>query len=381
MKKQIFSLMLSLFCAFFIAAQPPSSDYKLVHFNGFDRDSANMGDELDAGFPLDNDNLTGTYSYPIKKNGYAKNGLLNIAVIKEPTPHPTNPKAPARDFSSSGWHEFVTFRYGYFEAKIKLSKLDHIWSCFWLLKGGGMGQYQEIDIVECMTGSPKGSGFASCSQHWWQDQRENANKTRHQSIDFGNLSLDSFHIYGCEWTPKTLRFFIDGKLRATMKNDDLHDPMHIKFDASRQKTKKKFRRKYSWGTDSTASIYSIDYVKVYQKPNEGSVFAKAQKGDNSSLMGFKSTAKAQKNYADWDNMLHLAWYPQAKYTVVSAPPSMTLREVNYPLGEGGYNFRGELTKGFSYACDVPGTYPVTIKVSFPDLSDFEEEVTFMVKIE
>jgi hypothetical protein len=40
-----------------------------------------------------------------------------------------------------------------------------------------------------------------------------------------------------------------------------------------------------------------------------------------------------------------------------------------------------LTKAFLYACNVPGTYPVTIKITFPELSDFEEEVTFMVKIE
>ena len=169
MKKYIFNVIFAAFMPFLSHAQPPSSQYKLVHLNDFTRDSSNMGDDLDAGYPLDNGNITGTFSYPIKKNTYAKNGLLNIAVIKENTPHPTNAQAPVRDFSGSGWHEFATFRYGYFEAKIKTSKLDHIWNCFWLLKGGGMGQYQEIDIIECFTGSPKGGGYASSSQHWWQD--------------------------------------------------------------------------------------------------------------------------------------------------------------------------------------------------------------------
>ena len=380
MKKYIFKVIFAAFMPFLSHAQPPSSLYKLVHLNDFTRDSSNMGDDLDAGYPLDNGNITGTFSYPIKKNTYAKNGLLNIAVIKENTPHPTNAQAPVRDFSGSGWHEFATFRYGYFEAKIKTSKLDHIWNCFWLLKGGGMGQYQEIDIIECLTGSRKGSGYASCSQHLWQDQKANAKVIKDESIQFDDINLDSFHIYGCEWTPKTLRFFIDGQLRATMKNAGFHDPMQIKLDASRQKTKKRFRRA-TWGTDSTASIYTVDYVKVYQKPNEGSVYAKCQKDDYSSLIILKTTAKAQKNFANWDNMLHLAWYPQAKYTVVSAPPSMTFQEINWAISDNGYNFRGELTKAFSYACDVPGTYPVTIKVSFPELSDFEEDVTFEVKVE
>jgi beta-glucanase (GH16 family) len=378
MKKYIFSL---IFIPFLSAAQPQSSEYKLVYSNDFTHDTTNIGDEISAGFPLDNGNMTGTYSYPIKKNAYVQNGLLNIAVIKEPTPHPTNAKAPARDFSSSSWHEFVTFRYGYFEAKIKTTKLDHIWNCFWLLKGGGMGQYQEIDIIECMTGSRKGSGYASCSQHWWQDQNANADKTRHQSIDFGDINLDSFHLFACEWTPKTLKFFIDGKLRATMKNDDLHDPMFLRFDSSRQKTKKRFRRKYTWGTDSTTSIYNIEYVKVWQMPNTGSVYAKCQKDDYSSLTNLKTAVKARKDFKYWDDLLHLAWYPQAKYTVVSAPPSMSFKEIGWAMSGGGFNYRGELTKAFLYACDVPGTYPVTIKITFPELSDFEEEVTFEVKIE
>jgi hypothetical protein len=373
--------MLIVFSPFLIAAQPPSSEYKLVYVNDFTRDSANMGDELDAGFPLDNGNITGTYSYPIKKNAYAQNGMLNIAVIKETTPHPTNHKAPVRDFSASGWHEFITFRYGYFEAKIKTTKLDHIWNCFWLLKGGGMGQYQEIDIIECLTGSRKGSGYASCSQHLWQDQQANAKVIRDESIDFGDINLDSFHIFACEWTPKTLRFFIDGQLRATMKNGGFYDPMHIKLDASRQKTKKRFRRKYTWGTDTTASIYTVDYVKVYQMPNTGSVYAKCQKDDNSSLINLKTSVKARKDFKYWDDLLHIAWYPQAKYTVVSAPPSMRFKEVDWAMSDGGFNYRGELTKAFLYACDVPGTYPVTIKITFPGLSDFEEEVTFEVKIE
>ena len=382
MKKQIFSIILTAFCSFVIAAQPPSSEYKLVHFNDFNIDSMNMGEDISAGFPLDNGNITGTCSYPIKKNVYAKNGMLNMAVINELTPHPTNPKAPSRDFSGADWHEFVTFRYGYFEAKIKLTKLDHIWSCFWLLKGGGMGRYQEIDIIECFTGSPKGSGYASASQHWWQDQNENANKTRHKNKDFGNINLDSFHIFGCEWTAKTVNFFIDGKLTATMKNDDLHDPMQVKFDVKRQKTRKRKRSKqFSCGTDTTSSIYMIDYIKVYQKPNEGSVYAKAQKDDYSSLMGFASTVKGQKEFKYWENMLHLAWYPQARYTIVSAPKSMKFEEVGWAMSGGGFNYRGELTKAFLYACDVAGTYPVTIKITFPELSDFEEEVTFQVKIE
>jgi hypothetical protein len=61
---------------------------------------------------------------------------------------------------------------------------------------------------------------------------------------------------------------------------------------------------------------------------------------------------------------------------------MTFREITWALGsDNGYNYRGELTKGFLYACNVGGNYRVNIKISFPELSDYEENVAFLVKIE
>ena len=374
------SIFLSIaFSPTLLTAQPPSKAYKLVHFDDFSRDSANMGDELPAGFPLDNGNITGTYSYPIKKNVYAKNGMLNFAVIYEKTPHPNNPDAPIRNFSGADWHEYIAFRYGYFEAKFKITQLDHIWGCFWLLKNQGLGRYQEIDVMECFTASPKGRGYASTSQHWWESV--NSNKTKHWSNDFGNINLDSFHIYGCEWTPKFIKIYIDGVLKSTMDNYDMHDPMQLKFDVKRQKTKKRGRRKYSFGVDTTTSIFMVDYIKVWQMPDSGSIYAKGQKNKRDSVIHLKSIANVSTNTENWENMLHLAWYPQAKYTIIDAPKNMFFHEVMWPLGDNGYNFRGELTKGFSYSCSEKGVYPVKIKITFPDLGDFEEIVNFTVKIE
>ena len=60
---------------------------------------------------------------------------------------------------------------------------------------------------------------------------------------------------------------------------------------------------------------------------------------------------------------------------------MFFHEIMWPLGDNGYNFRGELTKGFSYSCNEKGVYPVKIKITFPDLGDFKEIVNFTVKIE
>lgn len=380
MKKYAFLLAFIALLPFLAVAQPPSDAYKLVHFNDFTRDSADMGDDISKDFPLDNGNVSGTYSYPIKKNVYQKNGFLHNAVLKEWTPHPTNPNAPTRRFSGADWHEYASFRYGYFESRFKITKLDHIWGCFWLLKNNGLGPYQEIDILECFTAAKKGSGYISASEHWWESQ--NSSKTKHWNTDFGAINLDSFHTYGCEWTPTTLRFYIDGELKSTMPNYQMHDPMQIKFDVKRQKSKKRWRKIYSYGVDTTPSVLMADYIRVWQIPNAGSVYGTGQKNLKDSVICLKSIAKAQQKIVHWENMLHVAFYPQARYAISCPSKNMIFNEVLWPLASGeGYNFRGEVTKGFYYACDVAGTYPVKIKVSFPDLSDFEEEVTFMVTIE
>jgi beta-glucanase (GH16 family) len=379
MKKNVFLIALIALLSTLMTAQPPSDAYKLVHFEDFNKDATNIGDEIAPDYPLDNGNITGTCSYPLKKNATISKGLLNLAVINEFTPHPTNPKAEPRNFSGAGWHLFSTFRYGYFEAKFKITKLDHIWGCFWLLKNTGLGRYQEVDIMEFFTASPKNRGYASASQHWWASTR--STKTKHWNRDFGDINLDSFHVYGCEWTPTTLRFFIDGVLKGTIKNYQLHDPMHIKLDMSRQFKQKKGDNA-PCGLDTTRSILMADYVKVWQIPNTKSVYAKAQKNATKELTNLISIAKPQPHFANWDNMLHVAWYPQAKYTISSDSPNMTFREITWALGsDNGYNYRGELTKGFLYACNVGGNYRVNIKISFPELSDYEENVAFLVKIE
>lgn len=96
MKNILISLALITLSPFMVSADPPSSVYKLVHSDDFNDNATNLGDEITAGFPLDNGNVTGTCSWPITANVDISNGALNARVKYEVTPHPTNPAAGYR---------------------------------------------------------------------------------------------------------------------------------------------------------------------------------------------------------------------------------------------------------------------------------------------
>jgi beta-glucanase (GH16 family) len=386
MKNKLIILTLIFFSPFMVFADPPSNSYKLVHSDDFSTDAVNIGDEYSAGYPLDNGNITGTCSWPLKKNVNISDGKLNVSVIHETTPNPQNSLAEVREFSAGAWHTFITFRYGYFETKIKVSQLDQLWGCFWLLKGGQFGPYQEIDIMEFMTGNNPGCGYLSCSQHWWQDKGLNANNTKHWSTDYHDVfstssHLDEYHTYGCEWTPTHIRFFIDGNLWSTMENYDLHDPMFVVLSMGRQ-------HKNNWcGDDLSMSKMEVDYLKVWQKPDISPdvVYTKGEKNkfgpDLNSLTAIGTVGTSFNE----DNMFHMAWYPQGTYTMSWSPqgpftptlssPNMSINQVGWAYADGDWNGRGELTKGFQYICNTPGIYQVTIHLS---TGEFETSKTFTI---
>jgi beta-glucanase (GH16 family) len=393
MKNILIILALIFSLPFILRADPPWSGYKLVHFDDFNDDATNIGDEISAGYPLDNGNVTGTCSWPIKANVDISNGTLNARVKKELTPHPTNSNAGNRVFSAGNWHSYITFRYGYFEAKIKVTELDHVWGAFWLLKGGGIGAYQEIDIMEFMTANPVRGGNLSCSQHWWPTQTPSkdcskywwkgphTSCTRHWSTDYGDvngdLDLSVYHVYGCEWTPTNIKFYIDGNIWCTMDNYDLHDPMHVKIDMGRQK------KDDDCGASTTTSTMMVDYLKVWQIPGStpDGLYTKGEKECQGGLNSLLAIGNAQSSFS-WDNMIHLAWYPQATYTVqYKSSPNIPVNEIGWPFGGGTpWNCRGEITKGFLYASNVPGTYEVSIHIAFPPGYGYAQDKTFTIII-
>ena len=158
------------------------------------------------------------------------------------------------------------WQYGWFEARIKVSDVPGSWPAFWMMPQNfhtwpGDG---EIDIMEyaiSTQGKDKSSSSIHCNAFNWPAGTQ---KTHVQAVP---KAATEYHVYALEWTAEEMKFYVDGKLHLTFKNDGKgYD--HWPFDAP-------FYLKFNmaWGgnmggkTDLSGlpATYEVDYVRVFKK--------------------------------------------------------------------------------------------------------------------
>ena len=158
------------------------------------------------------------------------------------------------------------WQYGWFEARIKVSDVKGTWPAFWMMPKNyktwpGDG---EIDIMEyaiSTQGKDKSSSSIHCNAYNWP---KNTQKTHVQPV--ANAATE-FHVYALEWTASEMKFYVDGKLHLTFKNEGkgydtwpFDAPFYLKFNMA-------------WGgnmggeTDPNGlpATYEVDYVRVFKQ--------------------------------------------------------------------------------------------------------------------
>lgn len=119
----------------------------------------------------------------------------------------------------------MSFKYGYLEMRARLPCRDGAWSGFWtqttesLRKANYMA---EVDIFEFVTENSLGSTF-----HKWG---LTAPRQHDKGTDGGSYAFDrnddlsnEFHVYGFEWSPSEMSFYVDGNRYWTRAIDNAHD--------------------------------------------------------------------------------------------------------------------------------------------------------------
>ncbi len=153
-------------------------------------------------------------------NVIVQDGICKIIAKAEPTVHVTQ-KFPSGktypwssgiittgpDFANNQPAKFG-FLYGHVEARIKIPKGRGIWPAFWTLPTS-TNWPPEIDILEVL-------GHAPTTLHINYHYAVNG---VHKPSNFAytspvDLSLD-YHVYGVEWSPNQIRWFLDGTLIRT----------------------------------------------------------------------------------------------------------------------------------------------------------------------
>ena len=142
------------------------------------------------------------WSTQLPANVSVSDGTLNLALKKE--------SAGGKSYTGGGIISKQTFTYGYYEARFKVPPGSGWHTSFWTMKSDGKGGTkpmgtQEIDI--CEQDSVKLTNYSAGVIAWGNKGRGIGRKY----VKTPDLNAD-FHVWGCEYTPETVKFFFDGQL-------------------------------------------------------------------------------------------------------------------------------------------------------------------------
>ena len=202
------------------------------------------------------------------QNAFLRDGNLVIQVLKEKYSGKDN---VSRDYTSARLKTQGKFAqaYGRFEARIKIPRGQGIWPAFWML-GDDIEKVQwptcgEIDIMEnigkepaLVHGTIHGPGYSGehgiGGPYGLPDNQPFAN---------------DFHVYGVEWEPKAIRFYVDGHLYETRTPDDLPKGTKWAYDHPFFLLLNVAVGGYWPGNPDATSTYPqemlVDYVRVYKR--------------------------------------------------------------------------------------------------------------------
>jgi beta-glucanase (GH16 family) len=230
----------------------PPAGYKLVFEDEFN------GDKIDTtkwGFRLDNKML----SQQQKENVSVKDGNLEIALRKE--------TVGKKQYTAGGVISKQTFVYGYYEARFKTPAAEGWHTAFWSMKHSFAGQPKrqallELDYCEQDGGDPNFFSFGIINQRPDKKKRQSWNGGRWVVENAPDTSAN-FHVWACEFTPETTRFYFDGRLTKELSSSGFsHDDMSVWFSVIASTLKGD-----RWVDESKLpNAARCDYIRVYQNP-------------------------------------------------------------------------------------------------------------------
>ena len=232
----------------------PPAGYELVFEDDFN------GDKLDTqkwGYRLADKLLSAMQ----QENVSVKDGNLVIALRKEPV--------RGKDYTAGGVISRRKFVYGYYEARFKTPPAEGWHTAFWSMRHrfGDTSQptpLLELDFCEQDGGDPHYFSFGVINQSRYHQikNRQSWNAGRWVIEDAPDTSA-AFHVWGCEFTPETTRFYFDGRLTKELSSSGFpHDEMNVWFSVIASTLKGD-----RWVDESKLpNAVFCDYVRVYQHP-------------------------------------------------------------------------------------------------------------------
>ena len=182
-----------------------------------------------------------------------------------------------------------TFKYGYFESRLRFTRKPGWWAAFWLCSRiNGLNPFVdgfEIDIFEDYTTRVESPSLPPIQKldHNLHIRGNGALKSWNYNSSFGGRfgtdTDDDWHVIGCKWTPFEVTYYMDG---VAIPSSAAHSPYAtVTFDAFRHgacvipinaiisgvsMATKTFGIKDMTGYDYP-EYFDVDYVRVYAYPD------------------------------------------------------------------------------------------------------------------
>ena len=158
-------------------------------------------------------------------NVAVKDGMLQLAVRAEEPQAAQNPNPKLYHTFTTGFVKSKTLAlYGYYEvlAKVPSTNVD---AAFWFYRVEPEW-HTEIDVFEIFGGNPKQETADRMTVHIFKTpafqvkgkEFFKSGEIYHAPARFA----DDFHLFGLEWDADELRWYVDGQVRRTLKNEHNH---------------------------------------------------------------------------------------------------------------------------------------------------------------
>ena len=211
------AVLMAIGCVF---ATAPQDERRMVwsdEFNGSSLDSSKWQ------FRATMDYKDHTYTND-SRTVRLEDGCLHLLVV--PSGNPAKPQMLSLGVTT---HNTMGFKYGYLELRARVPFRHGAWPSFWMTS---TPQYRkseldgEIDIFEVFSST----NMVVYNLHkWTRDYKRvmlpNGEGHPSRSYTFPNAAKldEEFHVYGFEWTPMEMSFWIDGNKYASCPIDEAHD--------------------------------------------------------------------------------------------------------------------------------------------------------------
>jgi beta-glucanase (GH16 family) len=187
-------------------------------------------------------------------NALVEGGNLVLLLRKE--------RAGGKEYTGAGVISRRAFRFGYYESRFRIRAGKGWHSSFWMMGHDGSGgtgttaTKLELDVIENDSVNLASYGV---NVHKWEGQ--------HVSYGHKNVAaappLDEFHVFGCEYSAREVRYFLDGRLVQTVDVSQLpHGDLNIWLTSIAS---------YLGKTDAVDEArlpgrVEYDYVRFYTRP-------------------------------------------------------------------------------------------------------------------